>query len=325
MPRRAASLSSSWGRLIWRQGDRSQEAIPWLEAAVLQALDQAATYADEVQLLYEGERLVTVFETLAALYVDVGWVDEALGVVEMTRAAAIRPYTMTAEEREARLERDEQRHREQLMPDALRSLHDEPDRFPTMVIGDGDARELDVPVPRFVADGRRPSRRRPGRVRGDGVSGPSRRRPHGVRLALPRRAATRDCEMAMALPRTRTVLGNGATTASSGGRPDGERSPSLSARPTSSRVPSVSCCARHARLVIRRSSMCRRGRSRTWYPTSDPERPRKLRAAAIRSVLRWPLWPRAPMSFSFLPSVLRRRRSGAPLPPIIARTSRRSW
>ena len=112
----------SWfhlGSLIWRHGTR-QQAISPLERASSLALSQFNAMGDEVQLLYQAERFALVFEKLAALYVDLGWVDEALSAIEITRAASIRLYTMAGQARDAWVSELQDRFMESLLPASLK-------------------------------------------------------------------------------------------------------------------------------------------------------------------------------------------------------------
>lgn len=103
----------------WRYDSREHALGPMERAGAL-ALQQVSAFGDEVALLYKAEELVEVFETLAALYVDLGWVDEALATVELMRGLSMRLYTVEGEERDAVLEEVRARQLEDLLPASIK-------------------------------------------------------------------------------------------------------------------------------------------------------------------------------------------------------------
>jgi DNA-directed RNA polymerase subunit RPC12/RpoP len=104
-----------------RDSRERDAGLQWLEYAAALALQQFSALGDELQLVYQAESLVHVFELLATRYTDLGWNDEALSAVEIMRGSAIRLYSMIDEERDAFLAEIRARHLEDLWPAVLKT------------------------------------------------------------------------------------------------------------------------------------------------------------------------------------------------------------
>jgi CHAT domain-containing protein len=75
---------------------------------------------DELQMVSQSEELSNAFEGLASLYVAVGWCDEALALIEITRCSSVRLYTMDTAERERFVKAHRAKLLESLFPASLK-------------------------------------------------------------------------------------------------------------------------------------------------------------------------------------------------------------
>ena len=107
------------GRFLWRNG-QWQDALHILQDAAALTLQRFQGFWNERLLLHEAERYVPVFELLATAYTRVGWSAEALAAVEITRAAAVRFYSMSGADRDRLVEELKLRHLEDNRPAALK-------------------------------------------------------------------------------------------------------------------------------------------------------------------------------------------------------------
>jgi CHAT domain-containing protein len=107
------------GRFLCRNG-HWRKAIPILQDAASLTLQRFSGFWNETLLLHEAESYVPVFELLATAYTDAGWSDEALAAVEITRAAAVRLYSMLSPDRNRLVEEMKKRQLEDLRPAALK-------------------------------------------------------------------------------------------------------------------------------------------------------------------------------------------------------------
>jgi hypothetical protein len=110
------------GQLLMRYSGDRVAALNQLERAAALARQQFSAFADERQLLYQAEEFAHVFEVLAARYADLGWNDEALSAVEITRGSAIRLYSMLAGDRERWADEMVARHLEDVWPSSMKDM-----------------------------------------------------------------------------------------------------------------------------------------------------------------------------------------------------------
>ena len=106
-------------RLLMKHG-AWKEAMPVFQRTASLAWQQFQALGDEQQMVDQSERFANVFEGLATLYTSVGWNDEALALIEITRCSSVRLYTMDAEEREQAVKAHRAKLIESLMPATLR-------------------------------------------------------------------------------------------------------------------------------------------------------------------------------------------------------------
>jgi hypothetical protein len=115
----------------WRQGytlsklllkhGMWQEALPFFQRTASFAWQQFQALIDEQQLAFKSEQIANVFEGLAALYASLGWSDEALSLIEITRCSSVRLYTMDVAERDRLAKADQAKLLESLHPARLRA------------------------------------------------------------------------------------------------------------------------------------------------------------------------------------------------------------
>jgi CHAT domain-containing protein len=78
---------------MWKQ------ALPVFQRTASLGWQQFQALGDELQMVSQSEELASAFEGLASLYVGLGWCDEALALIEITRCSSVRLHTMDAAER----------------------------------------------------------------------------------------------------------------------------------------------------------------------------------------------------------------------------------
>jgi hypothetical protein len=106
-------------RLLRKYGDW-REALPVFQRAGSLAWQQFQALGDEQRLTVQAEQFANVFEGLASFYAGIGWFDEALALVEITRCSAVRLYTMDAAQRERSVKADKAKLMESLWPVSLK-------------------------------------------------------------------------------------------------------------------------------------------------------------------------------------------------------------
>jgi hypothetical protein len=93
-----------------------EQALPWLQRAASLAWQQFQAVTNEQQVIFQSEQFVPVFEGLASLYASLGWADDALALIEITRCSSVRLYSMNAAGRDRFFEAQEKKARESLRP-----------------------------------------------------------------------------------------------------------------------------------------------------------------------------------------------------------------
>lgn len=97
-----------------------EQALPVYQRTASLAFQQFQALGDELQMVDQAERFAHVFEGLATLYTRLGWTDEALALIEITRGSSVRLYTMAAKDRQKAADSHRAKLIESLMPAALR-------------------------------------------------------------------------------------------------------------------------------------------------------------------------------------------------------------
>src|SRR5947209_11621497 len=103
-----------------RYSEDRQAGLQEIEEAASLTLQQFSSVRDEMQIVYQSERMSDVFELLAFRYADFGWNDEALSALEAIRGHAVRRYSMPEDRVDAEMQELRHRHLEDMVPPALK-------------------------------------------------------------------------------------------------------------------------------------------------------------------------------------------------------------
>lgn len=107
-------------KLIMRYSQDRLAGLQEIEEAAALALQQFGGFGDEMQIVYQSDRMSEVFELLAFRYADFGWNDEALSALEAIRGYAVRRYSMPAGRVDAEMQELRNRHLEDMVPAAIK-------------------------------------------------------------------------------------------------------------------------------------------------------------------------------------------------------------
>ncbi len=107
-------------KLIMRYSQDRHAGLQEIEEAASLALQQFSGVADEMQIVFQSERMSEVFDLLAFRYADFGWNDEALAALETIRGHAVRRYSMPEDRVDAEMRELRHRQMEDMVPAAIK-------------------------------------------------------------------------------------------------------------------------------------------------------------------------------------------------------------